>query len=298
MTMMSSSECWTNYFPLMVPVINFSIYRFVTHSLRSPDQALQPDSIDQEESKKFESEFQKFQQQDKEQKDAWVKEHPDAAKKMEMEEDEWMDGIFEDDNIRELKQIFQGQSSMNEVMRDLHRKMDEIIGRQERALSVLTNIQNSGVRGGGGAPVQGGAMPAIDTIRRDEVNAVLANQRELVSAARDIKNFVTDVHSKVSNIQQTQARGQGSVQTVGGSQQAGSGDLDMATQGYQGGRGSHREQGNSHGVDLKEEKPGTFVTMLPQQRRDWKAISRHMRERTGWDISIVNIIPKMRTTTR
>merc|ERR1711902_77135 len=100
--------------------------------------------------------------------------------------DEWMDGIFEDDNIRELKQIFQGQSSMNEVMRDLHRKMDEIIGRQERALSVLTSIQNNGVRtvggGGGSAPVQGGGgVPAIDTIRRDEVNAVLANQRELVS---------------------------------------------------------------------------------------------------------------------
>lgn len=238
------------------------VLKFVTHSLRSPDQALQPDSIDQEESKKFETEFQKFQQQDKAQKDAWVKEHPDAAKKLE-EEDEWMDGIFEDDNIRELKQIFQGQSSMNEVMRDLHRKMDEIIGRQERALSVLTNIQNSGGRssGGGGAPVQGGAMPAIDTIRRDEVNAVLSNQRELVSAARDIKNFVTDVHSKVSNIQQTQARGQGSVQPVGGSQQAGSGDLgyvqtviteirdslnkvkmDMATQGYQGGRGSQGQQ--------------------------------------------------------
>jgi hypothetical protein len=47
----------------------------------------------------------------------------------------------------------------------------------------------------------GSALPPLDTIRRDEVNAVLANQRELVSAARDIKNFVTDVHSKVTNIQ-------------------------------------------------------------------------------------------------
>ena len=115
---------------------------------------------------------------------------------------------------------------MNEVMRDLHRKMDEIIGRQERALSVLTNIQNNGVRAVGGAPVQGGAgAPAIDTIRRDEVNAVLANQRELVSAARDIKNFVSDVHGKVTSIQQNQGRGQGSVQPVGGSQGAGNGDL-------------------------------------------------------------------------
>ena len=55
------------------------------------------------------------------------------------------------------------------------------------------------------------------------MNAVLANQRELVSAARDIKNFVSDVHGKVTNIQQTQARGQGSVQPVGGS--AGGGDM-------------------------------------------------------------------------
>jgi len=207
------------------------VLKFVTHSLRSPEQALQPDSIDQEESKKFESEFQRFQEKNKEQKEQWAKEHPDAAKRLE-EEDEWMDGIFEDDNIRELKQIFQGQSSMNEVMRDLHRKMDEIIGRQERALSMLTSIQNNGVRTTGGAApqVQGGAVPAIDTIRRDEVNAVLANQRELVSAARDIKNFVTDVHSKVSNIQQNQARGQGSVQPVGGSQGAGQGDMGYVQQ--------------------------------------------------------------------
>ena len=67
-------------------------------------------------------------------------------------------------------------------------------------------------------------------LRRDEVNAVLANQRELVSAARDIKNFVTDVHSKVSNIQQSQARGQGSVQPVGGSQGAGQGDMAYVQQ--------------------------------------------------------------------
>ena len=37
--------------------------------------------------------------------------------------------------------------------------------------------------GGGGQPAQ----IAVDTIRRDEVNAVLANQREIVSASRDIK---------------------------------------------------------------------------------------------------------------
>merc|ERR1719461_429396 len=181
--------------------------------------ALVPDSIDQEESAKFESEFEQFQKKNKEQKDQWIKDNPEAAKKL--KEEEW-DDFFEDDNTRELKNIYQGQSAMNEVLRDLHRKMDEIIGRQERSLSVLTAIQNTGGRGS--APVQGGGgMPAIDTIRRDEVNAVLANQKELVGAARDIKNFVSNVHSKLSSIQQAQGRGTGTVQQVGG----GGGDMQM-----------------------------------------------------------------------
>ena len=79
---------------------------------------------------------------------------------------------------------------------------------------MLTNIQNSG---GARAPSQPQVAGApVDTIRRDEVNAVLANQRELVSAARDIKNFVADVHSKVTTIHSNQGRGQGTVQQVGG----------------------------------------------------------------------------------
>jgi len=189
------------------------VLKLVTHSLRSPEMALLPDHVDQEESRKFESEFESFQAKNKEQKEAWAKQNPEAAKKL--RDDEWEE-FFEDDNTRELKQIFQGQSAMSDVLRELHRKMDEIIGRQERSLSVLTAIQNSGGRSTGGAPqVAGGGAP-VDTIRRDEVNAVLANQRELVSATRDIKNFVSDVHSKVTSIQGAQGRGQATVQQVGG----------------------------------------------------------------------------------
>ena len=44
------------------------------------------------------------------------------------------------------------------------------------------------IQGGQVAPSSGsGGGPVVDTIRRDEVNAVLANQREIVSASRDIK---------------------------------------------------------------------------------------------------------------
>jgi len=189
------------------------VLKLVTHSLRSPEMALVPDHIDAEESRKFETEFQQFQEKNKEQKDAWIKENPEAAKQM--KEEEW-DEFFEDDSTRELKQIFEGQSAMSGVLRDLHRKMDDMIGRQEKSLGVLTGIQNT--RGGVAQQGSQGA-PAMDTIRRDEVQAVLANQKELVNAVRDIKNFVTDVHQKVGNIQAAQARGQASVQPVGQGQQ-------------------------------------------------------------------------------
>ena len=46
-------------------------------------------------------------------------------------------------------------------------------------------------KGGGVAPSQPqvGGQPQMsgDSIRREEVNAILANQREIVSATRDIK---------------------------------------------------------------------------------------------------------------
>ena len=76
---------------------------------------------------------------------------------------------------------------MNDVLRELHRKMDEIIGRQERSLSVLTAIQvrrsdflwekyniklcdcqNTGGGRAPAAPAVAGGQP-VDTIRRDEV---------------------------------------------------------------------------------------------------------------------------------
>jgi len=191
------------------------VLKFVTHSLRSPEMALVPDSVDTQESKKFEAEFAEYQEKLKVQKDQWAKENPDKVKK----EENWED-FFMDDSSKELRQIFEGQSAMNEAVRNLNRKIDEIIGRQERSLSLLSTIQNSPGTGGGGPPppsqIGGGGGVPVDTIRRDEVNAVLANQRELVSAARDIKNFVADLHSKVTNMQQNMGRGQGTVQQVGG----------------------------------------------------------------------------------
>ena len=60
-----------------------------------------------------------------------------AAKKKE-DYDDWENWFSEQD--KELQQIFQGQSAMKEILADLHRKMDEIVGRQERTLSLISAV--------------------------------------------------------------------------------------------------------------------------------------------------------------
>jgi len=164
------------------------VLKFSTSSLRAPEMAQAPDAVNEAESKKFEQEFEEYQKKLKEQKDKWAEENPDQVKP---DTDEWDSWFSEQD--KELQQIFQGQSEMKNHLLELTRKMDDILRRQERTMSMIG--------GGNVAPSSGsGGGPVVDTIRRDEVNAVLANQREIVSASRDIKNFVQDIHQKTGQL--------------------------------------------------------------------------------------------------
>lgn len=66
--------------------------------------------------------------------------NPEAAKTGEAENpEEW----FETDSQRELGQIFAGQSKMFDALRDIQRKMDDIVGRQERTISLVTAMQQN-----------------------------------------------------------------------------------------------------------------------------------------------------------
>ena len=60
-----------------------------------------------QESRKFETEFEEFQQKNAQQKEEWIKANPEKAKAMRQAEGEDWGDDWEDDSIRELKQIFQ-----------------------------------------------------------------------------------------------------------------------------------------------------------------------------------------------
>lgn len=188
------------------------VLKFNTFSLHPPD-TLHPDArLTEEEQKKLSHEFQEYQKKLDQQKEDYRRDNPDAKLTSSEVPDDW----FETDQQRELRQIFMGQSQIFEVIRDLNRKLDEVIGRQERTLSMITAVQSTG-----GAPAPsgqahtGGQVPMAQ-IQRHEVDSILSSQREIASAAHDIRAFVTEINQKSNSIIQNQAKAPtATVQNVG-----------------------------------------------------------------------------------
>ncbi|XP_015918177.1 protein ERGIC-53 [Parasteatoda tepidariorum] len=171
--------------------------KFLTYSMYPPGTQPTSQNIGDAEKEKFSKEYEEYKEKLEKQKEEYRKEHPDEAKRREMEFNP--DEQYESHQQRELQQIFQGQSSIFEILKGLHRKIDEVIGRQERALSMLSAVSTGGIaqhQGGQGMPppqVGGG-------LSRHEIEALLGGQRELIQTARDTKSFLTDIHQKTGTI--------------------------------------------------------------------------------------------------
>ncbi|KAF5270230.1 hypothetical protein FQA39_LY08444 [Lamprigera yunnana] len=183
------------------------VLHILTSSLWAPGQ--HPSGGSQaasDEQQKLNQEYQEYQRKLEQQKEDYRKEHPDAKKSKDDVED-W----FESDNQRELRQIFQGQSQMYEVMRELHRKLDEIIGRQERTLSLVTMVQQGVVPS---AQVQPGSVPGQapppqglgDGIRKYEFDAMYNNVIQLTTSLGQITQSIGDLQRRTETVINNQAK--------------------------------------------------------------------------------------------
>lgn len=70
---------------------------------------------------------------------SYQKQHPESKTREDSEFEEW----YESDSQRELHQIFSGQSQIVDSVKVLSQKLDEVVGRQERTLSLLSNVQST-----------------------------------------------------------------------------------------------------------------------------------------------------------
>jgi len=186
------------------------VLKFLTHSLHGPESAVSENEAGvEEEREKLAKEYEEYQEKLRKQKTEYREANPDAAKDNDMDNpEEW----FETDSQRELGQIFSGQSKMFDSLREIQKKLDEIVGRQERSLGLLSAVQTN--QGQQTAQVVGGQAVPVDTIRRHEVDIVLANQREMTGAAREIKAYVTEIHQRSATILQNQNKQQQNMGTA------------------------------------------------------------------------------------
>lgn len=130
-------------------------------------------------------------------------------------EDEWGDEWFETDNQRELRQIFQGQSQMSESMKEISRKMDEVIGRQENTMSLISRgipVQQQ-VQGGQQVPVQ---QVPVGGLTRQDLDLLINNQNMLSHSLRELQGTLQSINAKADGILQKQGVGAGTVQPAGG----------------------------------------------------------------------------------
>lgn len=179
------------------------VLHFLTTSLyppgsQPPAPSSQAHKLSPEEEVKLTQEYQEYQKKLDHQKEEYKKEHPGAnLKDHESEFEDW----FESDSQRELRQIFSGQSQILDQVRLLSQKLDEVVGRQERALGLISALSGGAVQHGVQPGVPGGQIP-VDTIRRHEVDTVLSNQNSIIAQTRELRGFLVEIHSKAESLLQ------------------------------------------------------------------------------------------------
>lgn len=184
------------------------VFHFLTTSLHHAGDMGEVHKLP-EEAAKLTQEYQDYQRKLELQKEEYHKEHPQEKKPEEM--DDW----FETDNQREWRQLWQSHTQLTHEIKELGRKMDEMIGRQERTMGLLSiNAQQPQQHQQPGAQQIQYQQPTpqqqqqgfADTIRRHEVEAIIQNQNQFVASLRDMKNSLNDLQARSDNILQNQAR--------------------------------------------------------------------------------------------
>lgn len=173
--------------------------KFLTSSLHPPGSVghLGPSGsasgtpVNEAEKAKIDKQYENFLENLEKQKSEYFKTHPDEEKKYKQAEEMSADHEYETLGEKELQQIFDGQSQMYEALKTLNRKLDEILGRQERTLSMIGQ-QSVGVPGQAVPAAAGhGQVPLAMPIQRHEFESLLGSQREILQNSRDVRNMVS-----------------------------------------------------------------------------------------------------------
>nr|XP_049699601.1 protein ERGIC-53 [Helicoverpa armigera] len=172
------------------------VIHLLTTSLHAQQQQSGGQQMSSDEQQKLSQEYQEYQKKLEQQKEDYRKEHPDEVRDKDGEFEDW----FESDAQRELRQIFQGQGQIHDILRDLNKKVDEVIGKQMNSLSMLTAVYGHTQ----GQPIQPGAAPPQQMptlpIGRHDWDALVANNQIMINTIAELKGFIIDVSRKSDSL--------------------------------------------------------------------------------------------------
>ncbi|CAN7983434.1 unnamed protein product, partial [Ixodes hexagonus] len=182
--------------------------KFLTTSLYAEGtQPVMAQGMADAEKEKFSKEYDQYKDKLEKQKEEYRKLHPEEAAKQAMEHGP--EQAYDTQQQRELRQIFEGQSHMFEGLKALHRKLDEVLGRQERTLSLVSAAGGGVAVGGGGMPPPHMGQGGVPSLQRHEAESLLNSQRELLQTVAQVKSFVAEVHQRTANLHQQGGAAQG-----------------------------------------------------------------------------------------
>lgn len=171
-------------------ITDFSVYSLFT------DHQKPQVTLPHEEKQKYDAEFERQMQDYEKERQKFKEQHPEKVKEDENEED--LAKYYEDATQRELRLIFESQTSIRQIMQQMEQKLREISQQQNIHTSML---QQAGAAVPQGAAPQG-AVAVGGGFLQHEKNEALQSLRDLTASIRDMKNYVNEIFTRTYNMEQ------------------------------------------------------------------------------------------------
>ncbi|CAF2094314.1 unnamed protein product [Rotaria magnacalcarata] len=166
------------------------VLEFLTHTFSDRQALAQNQATTDEQAKKYQDEYEKYERELEQQQADFRKDHPEATTSVNEQQ------VFETEYDREFRVILEGQDQIRLSLTTIDRKMAELLGRIER-------IASSGSGGSGQASGVAGLGSNIpdDVARVQDINRVINANTDMTRTIQSFGQSLTDLQQKVNSLQ-------------------------------------------------------------------------------------------------
>jgi mannose-binding lectin 1 len=162
------------------------VLEFLTNTYSDKQVSGQNQAATDEQAKQYKEEYEKYEQELKNQQAEYQKEHPEVTTPISEQ------ALFESEYDREFRTILEGQDQIRTSLTNIDRKMAELLGRVER-LATNTGGQQQ-------LPGQGQGVPN-DVARIQDINRVINSNTDMTRTIQSFAQILTDLQQKVNQLQ-------------------------------------------------------------------------------------------------